>query len=212
MRIWACAVAVLLLASSAVPASALNWSIGGNLGMIWDSPSDKDKDFNEDGVNEIESRTIFAWPFAGTMPGLRVGFTGASPQHEIYFDTGLNYTTEKDIGTTRAFTGTANYQYNFGSSGSMAPYLTGGVGLISAGLKDETISPAFDVGAMSVVYGGGVGIRHKMGNGNGTLRAEVRFDRVSEGTDTVGGSKYLVIPESSLVTLKLGFDLWDIAK
>lgn len=202
MRIWGSVVTVLLLVASAVPASALNWSVGANLGFAMESPASK---------YDAENTTSFAWPFSGTTPGLRFGFTGASPAHEFYLDTGLQYSSTKDVTTTRSFVGTANYQYNFGSSGNLSPYLTAGAGFVMAGVKIEDPDPdlALDVSANSAVFGGGVGIRHKMGNGNGTMRAEVRFDRTTEGSDTVGGFKVPILLESSIITVKVGFDLWD---
>jgi hypothetical protein len=200
MKIWGCVVAVLLLASSAVPASALNWSAGANLGIAFDSPTD----------DALESTTTFGWPFSGTMPGLRFGFTGASPTHEFYIDTGLNYSSTKDVTTTRSFIGTGNYQYNFGSSGNLSPYLTAGAGFVMVGFKDETDpDDVLDISANSAIFGGGVGIRHKMGNGHGTMRAEVRYDRTTEGKDEIGGVEIPIIPETSIITLKFGFDLWD---
>ena len=199
MKLWGCVVAVLLLASTAMPAHAMNWSVGANLGLAFDSPTDDD----------LESTTTFAWPFSGTMPGLRFGFAGTGP-HEFYLDTGLNYSSTKDVTTVRSFVATANYQYNFGSSGNLSPYLTGGAGFVMTGFKDETDpDDVLDLSANGAVFGAGVGIRHKMGNGNGTMRAEVRFDRVTEGTDEIGGVEIPLIPETSVFTIKFGFDLWD---
>jgi opacity protein-like surface antigen len=189
--------AVLVVVAAATPASALNWSAGANLGFDVLSPSSK---------YDAESTTEFSLPSSGATPGLRFGFTGTNPEHEVYVDLGLQYSSTKNTITQRAFTGAANYQYNFKMSGAVSPYVTAGAGFVLVGEKDER-DPDFvtDLSASSAVFGGGVGIRHKMGNGHGTLRAEARFDRLTEGTDDI----FILIPEANVFGLKLGFDLWD---
>src|SRR5437870_1042065 len=139
MRFKSSLVATLFLVLLAAPAGAMNWSLGANLGFAVLSPT----------ASNSKSTTVFAWPNQAPIPGLRVGFTGQNPQHEIFFDTALLLTSQKDIGSTRDFTATANYQYNFGASGSVAPFVTFGGGLVLTGLKDETVNPTFDISASS---------------------------------------------------------------
>ena len=205
MRVVGTIAALLLIAASAVPASAVNWSIGANLGANVILPEDTDVD--GDGIKDnLQNTTEFAWPHSGLTPGLRVGFTGANPQHEFYFDTGLFMSSTKDGISTSDFSASANYQYNFGSSGSVAPYFTVGAGLLFDRFKNDTPPPpSVELSATSGIFGGGLGIRHKMGNGHGTLRAEVRYDRITEGKD----QNIPIIIESNIVGFKLGFDLWD---
>jgi len=78
--------------------------------------------------------------------------------------------------------------------------VTGGVGLASVGFDFGS-----SVSAISAQFGGGLGVRHKMGNEHGVLRGEVRYDRVTEGKD----SGTIIIPETGIFGVKLGFDLWD---
>lgn len=203
MKRWGSVVAVALLVSAAAPASAMNWSLGANLGLSIVSPDSK---------YDVEDRTIFGWPsapdfaFDSPLAGIRVGFTGEQPAHEIYVDSGVSYASVKDAGSQRSVVITANYQYNFGT-GSVAPYLTAGAGFVLGGLKIESSDPtvAVDVSGTGAIFGGGVGLRHKMGNGHGTMRGEVRFDRTTEGKD----GDIPVIFESNVFGIKLGFDLWD---
>jgi hypothetical protein len=176
------------------PAHAFNWSLGANLGLTILSPS-------EDGQ---ESITVFGWPSPGflniiTTPGLRVGFAGENPQHQFYLDTGMTYFST-DGASFRSTQLTGNYQYNFASGGSTAPYLTGGLGFNN--LSSDDFFGEF--GATSIVFGAGVGLQHRIGNGNGTLRAELRVDRAGEGED----NNAPIIPESTNIGLKMGFDLW----
>jgi hypothetical protein len=186
------ATVALLLVVTAVPARALNWSLGANLGLSIISPD------NGDNV------TMFSWPSGGlltlfTTPGLRVGFTGQNPQHEIYIDTGLSLISSNGA-SLNTLQMSGNYQYNFGSSGNLSPYLTAGVGFASYSESDGG-----SISAISPMLGGGLGLRHKMGNGHGTLRAEARLDHLNEGED----SGFVVISAANTFGIKLGFDLWD---
>lgn len=82
----------------------------------------------------------------------------------------------------------------------MSPYLTGGLGFVSVG-----VSNGGDVGATSIVFGGGVGIRHRMGNRHGVLRGELRLDHFTQGDD----GPIVLIEEANSIGLRLGFDFWD---
>jgi hypothetical protein len=190
-RLSILAAVAALMAVSAVPASALHWSLGANLGAQFVNP-DPGEDFS-----------VFSWPNT-LMPGIRVGFTGENPQHEFYLDTGLMLLSAEDF-SSRSFVTTGNYQYNFASQSSNNFYLTGGGGFAVEGSTIDTPVGEIEESATSFLWGGGVGIRHKMGNGHGTLRAEVRYDMIGEGED----DGISVIPESSVFGIKLGFDLWD---
>jgi hypothetical protein len=178
----------LTLAVAVAPAAAMNWSIGANLGAQFASPTD----------DNIDNASAIGWP----QGGLRVGFVGENPVHEVYLDTELDIFSQGDF-SANDFGVMANYQYNFGSQGSTAPYVTGGVGVGFSSIDFGT--PGSDVSASAVVFGGGVGLRHKMGNGHGTLRGEVRYDRQGKGED----GNVVVIEEAGIIGIKLGFDLWD---
>jgi len=203
MRVVGCVAALLLVAASAVPAHAMNWSIGANLGANIILP--QDTDINGDGIkDDLENSVDFAWPQNGLTPGLRFGFVGENPQHEFFFDTGLFLTSSKNSSFSQ-FSASANYQYNFGGTGSVSPYVTFGAGFLIQRSKDETVLPNIDLSGTGGVFGGGLGIRHRMGNGHGTMRAEVRFDRTTEGKD----GTVIIFPASNIIGFKLGFDLWD---
>jgi len=214
MRVAGLAAALLLMVATVVPAQAFNWSVGANLGYGLFIP--KEKDFDTDGEGSVDLQldnvSAFAWPSETPIPGIRFGFAGENPVHEFYIDTGLFISSTKvnnlDI-STRHFDVTGNYQYNFPTSGSVAPYLTAGGGVMVEGIKDQTISSDYDLSATAGLFGGGVGIRHKMGNGHGVLRAEARVDYLTEGTDTVGNTQIIIQQKGTAFRVKLGFDLWD---
>lgn len=190
MRRLGILIPAVLLLGSAVPAHALNWSLGSNLGFSSIDPS-----------GGGDNTSVFAWPNNVIVftPGMRVGFTGDSPQHEFFIDTGF-ILVSSGSNSTRYMDLIANYQYNFNTS-SLSPYVTGGIGIASVGFDSGGPS----ISATSVQFGGGVGLRHKMGNGHGVLRGEVRYDRVNEGDD----GAVVVIDELGIIGIKLGFDLWD---
>lgn len=203
MRVVGWFAALLLVSASAVPASAMNWSIGANLGANINIPADTD--VNGDGIkDDLQNVVDFSWPQNVLTPGLRIGFVGDNPQHEFFIDTGLFIASAKNFSSSN-FSASANYQYNFSSTASVAPYVTGGAGVVFDRSKDETGTITVETSATAGIFGGGLGIRHKMGNGHGTMRAEVRFDRVTEGKDGV----VPIIIESNIIGFKLGFDLWD---
>lgn len=204
MRVVGWTAALLLMVASAVPARAMNWSIGANLGASIILP--EDTDVNGDGIKDnLENEVDFAWPQNGLIPGLRVGFAGENPKHEFFFDTGLFLASTKNASFSQ-FSGTANYQYNFGGgTGSVSPYFTAGGGLLVERSKDKTPPPTVELSGTAGIFGAGLGIRHKMGNGHGTLRGEVRFDRTTEAKDT----GILIFPAANIISFKLGFDLWD---
>src|SRR6185503_6196062 len=99
MRIIRSAVLVTLwIAGVAVPAHAMNWSLGANLGYTSYNP------------DEGETVSIFAWPSTTQFvtPGLRIGFMGDNPIHEFHLDTGL-VLVSSDGASSSIVTFTGNY-------------------------------------------------------------------------------------------------------
>ena len=185
---WAAALLLCAVVGSAAPADAagLNWSLGASLGFESFMPS-------ESGADDVNT---FGWP----LFGLRVGFAGDNPKHEVYLLSAISHVSSGGT-TLRSWAMTGNYQYNFATGGAIQPYLTAGLGLQGFGFKDSD----GDESATSFLFGGGFGVRHKMGNGHGVLRGEVRYDHNSEGTQ----GNAVLIPEGGTVGVRLGFDLWD---
>jgi hypothetical protein len=184
-------------ATSTSTGAKSNWSLGANFGMSFVDP--------ELGSNS----TVLAWPADGSatayQPGIRVGYTKEKTPSEFYVDTGLAYMTGGGFPST-SFELTANYQYNFNSKQpkSLNPYLTGGFGMVSASYDYDVGSGPDGAGATSLIYGLGVGLRHRISDGHGTIRAEFRFDHLTEGDDT----GLVIIDSSNIIGIKLGFDIW----
>jgi len=189
MRSTVWALALLLL--SAIPARAGNWSIGSNFGFVLVPGGSFDHR-----VSVSAAGDVFYF-----MPGLRFGLQSTSQRQECFLDGGLSLLSSDEFSETAA-QATANYQYNLGTGPSIL-YLTGGGGVATRFIGDlgpggTTVNP------VSFVGGGGVGVRHKVGEGHGTLRAEARLDYVTEGKDW----DQVLIPKGTAFGVKLGFDLW----
>lgn len=168
---------------TAVPASATNVGLGANLAFEIAQP-------NVDGAENVSA---FGWPIGG----LRLGFAGEKRTHEVYLLSQLSFMSQ--AGESYSTYGlTANYQYNFASEG-VRPFVTFGGGF--QGIND-TVGVG-SVNPVAVLFGGGVGLSHKMGE-QGRLRAEIRFEKNNEGK-----SKDVVqIVEATHFIFRVGFDLW----
>jgi hypothetical protein len=172
-------------------AAGLNWGVGANLGFSMYTPDSKYAPYDK-------TETSFGWPTGG----LRISFAGEKPMHEVYLETSLAYVSYEDAGSIHDFVVTGNYQFNFDMKGPMVPYLTAGAGIDMFGVKPET---GDGVSTSSILFGGGVGVAHHMGNGCGRLRAEVRYDMIGEGKD----GEEVIVDKAGEIGVKLGFDLWD---
>ncbi len=188
---------VLFALLPAAPAAAINWGIGADLGYNLFMPD----------YDDVENITVIGLPLCpgagetATIPvigGLRVSFTGEKPTHEIWLGTSINRFGVEDY-SIMSMQLSGNYQFNFATQGGLDPYVTAGVGLYRVGYSADDDSES----AMSTYFGGGVGVAYKMGTGR--LRAEARYDVVSEGE--VDNDP--VIPKGGNLGLKLGFDLWN---
>lgn len=172
----ACLLALLPTASRA------EFSLGTNLGLTFHRLS-----------GAGSSTTLIEWPnSAGDYePGLRVGFRPADLHHEIYVNSGL--ISQSHSGSNfHVVEATLNYQYNLLPDDATTAYLTVGGGLLSVG---SSSSPS----ATSGLLGGGLGVRFRVSEGHGSLRAEARYDRLGESDR---------LHEASLFGVRLGFDLW----
>lgn len=184
--------AVLLAMLPATTVHAGNWGIGANLGFqVFQGP-------------DVEDYNTVAWPSMNLLPGLRVSFAGWGP-HEFYVDSHLNLASSSS-NSSRDFIAQAGYMYVFPSSSNLSTYLTAsaGAGFSAIDISDP-VGGDINASAAGANFGGGIGIRHSMGNGHGTLRAEVRYDRFSKGED----KGFILLDEGDAFSVKLGFDLWD---
>ncbi len=174
----ACLLALLPAASRA------DFSLGTNLGMTFHRLS-----------GASSSTTLIEWPnSAGDYePGLRVGFRPSDPHHELYVNSGL-ISQSHEGSNYHIIEATLNYQYNFLPDDPSTAYLTIGSGLLSVGGSSSSSDT-------SGLFGGGLGVRFRVSEGHGSLRAEARYDRLGESHDHE-------LHKASLFGIRLGFDLW----
>jgi hypothetical protein len=191
-------VLVLLAMIPAAQARVVKWGIGADLGYNVFMPSSD--------YEKWENINAFGWPMGGSSPeaptfgGLRVVFQGENPAREVWLGTSLALLSSGGVHFNR-FQLTANYQYNFPAEGRTRPYVTGGAGLTGMGHGSEGHGGR---SAMGALFGVGAGIAYRVGDGAGRLRAEIRYDRLTEGKDD--GS--ILIPKGGNLGIRLGFDLW----
>lgn len=57
------------------------------------------------------------------------------------------------------------------------------------------------------MIGTGIGVRKFVSDGHGLLRAELRYDRVFEREKVLSPSATFTFPNTTLFSVKLGFDL-----
>lgn len=180
---------VSILAGGSRPAAA-DWSVGSNLGVtIWMPSGGGD---NTVFVNVPAGSQLLV---IGTMPGLRLGIADAERREEFHLDAGLavvggggeTYTTLQLQG---------DYQHSFGSKETGQPYLTAGIGI------DELSGGGDSFNRWR--FGFGVGHRQFVAGGHGSVRGELRYDRVPEKSE--GG--FTTLPALNVFEMRIGFDLW----
>ena len=129
--------------------------------------------------------------FGSIQPGMRVGHVAAGGGYDIYLDTGVNY-TNGDGSSFYTVLSTLNVQFNFSPTAGTTPYATAGGGISVVGGSGSSTEN-------NAMFGLGVGVRHRISDGHGGLRGELRYDRLvaSGGADDLNS-----------FGLKLGVDLW----
>jgi hypothetical protein len=183
--------AFLLVTASSSEAAAARWSLGTNLGVTFLSYDDTDNDYTLIGVPSQGFLTLLP------PPGLRFGIAPQGSPAEFFFDTGfMNANLNGNSFTVFQLSG--NVQYNF-SNGTTHPYVAAGAGL-SRISDDDFLFSSED--AIAPTFGAGLGVRHRLSHGFGTLRAEIRYDRL------VADSDEIFFADGNSIALKLGFDVW----
>ena len=88
---------------------------------------------------------------------------------------------------------TASFQHTFFARASNAAFANAGAGIYHEGGVAQSTTTA--------MYGGGIGMRHMVGQQKGAVRVELRLDRLRSNDD-------LGRPALNVLGLRLGFDLW----
>lgn len=184
--------AMWAMALAARPASA-DWSVGNNLGLSILMPS-----------GGGDTAVLFDAPagagsgflMLGAMPGMRFGFTNDARQEEFHLDSGLSLISGSgDSFTSLQITGNFQHAFRPRSQGSQ-PFITLGAGanLLSGG----------GTSVSSLVMGLGIGQRVWVADEHGSVRFELRYDRVGEAKD----NGYVVQEALNTFQVRIGYDLW----
>jgi hypothetical protein len=184
--------ALVLVSLFAGVANAGTWGIGSNLGL---------NVLAADG-----ERSYLALSWAGdpvqAMPGLRLSVRGEEGRTALHLDHGFQLLNGDDFGQSATHT-TLGVSYALRAEGMLIPFVSVGAGIATRWVKG--LGPGGQsVATLSGVFGGGLGMRREVARGSGTLRAEARYEYVSEGEDL--GT--VLLPAQSVIGLRLGFDLW----
>jgi len=197
MRLISLFVVILSCVLPAVAAAASTWTLGANVGLSILMASD--------GGSDLTALSLPAQngPLSGgTLAGLRIGLLSPGERHESYLDWGLSHLSSGGESLT-GFIGTLNHQFILGAGrGSTQPYLTLGLGLTYQREHTQNIFGSESISGTNPLFGGGIGVQHRVGHDHGALRGEVRYDRLVEGSGDLG------LPSANAVSFKLGFDLW----
>lgn len=170
---WCWLIVALVLAAPSLAEAGM--SLGTNLGVVR---------LSSDGSSSL-SLSAPSDLYFGIQPGLRLGFTGEKGMDQTYFDAGLVMVEDASLWAV-----TANYQRNFLRSPT-SPYVT-----LGGGFHAYSFGGTLEANPL---FGGGLGVTHRLANGHGELRAEFRVDalRAPQSGNTL-----------TSVGLKTGFDLW----
>jgi hypothetical protein len=174
LRVAVLPVLAVMLAPPALAAS--HASLGVNLGVVSLSTED-------------ESSTLVSIPsdvLLGIQPGLRIGLPGENRLDDFYFDTGFVVVSSSSLWML-----TVNYQRNF-TRAATAPYLTVGGGF-------RTYSTDNGGGNTGALFGGGLGVIHRLAESRGDLRLELRLDALNDSELSSTLKSFGV---------KAGFDVW----
>lgn len=182
---------VMLLALSANGADAARCSLGANLGVTFFSFDESESNYLLVGLPSQGFLTILP------PPGFRLGIAPQESPVEFFLDMGF-LSADLDGASFTAFQLGGNVQYNF-SNAPTHPYVTVGAGMSRVGSEDFLFSNEH---AVAPTFGAGLGLRHRLSHGFGTLRAEIRYDRLVEDADGIFFS------DGNSIALKLGFDVW----
>ncbi len=179
-------------------AASATWTLGANVGLSILMPSE--------GGGDLRALSLPAQDGllnGGTLAGLRIGLVAPDERHEFYLDWGLSLLSGGGESLT-GFMGTLNYQHNLGTGrGSTEPYLTLGLGLAYRREHFENFFTGSEtISGTNPLFGGGIGVQHRVGRSHGALRGEIRYDRLAEGSGDLG------VASMNALSFKLGFDLW----
>ncbi len=196
VRRYAMGVGLVLCAALAAPVHAAEWSLGATGGFNYYATS-------EGGRQSFGTGLPFAGPSLEFQPALRLEARGRRSRHAFAVDFGLGFQGLEATFATRSAVAVGSLLHAFGEGRGVAAFasLEGGVGYFS--YEDLTRIGPGRVSGASALYGGGLGLFHRMKNGHGRVRFELRYLRVGGATD----HGLVIVPRGHSAGALAGFDL-----
>lgn len=191
--VWAAIVSLLLTSGSSASAEV---SLGASFGYTHLSYRNTAQVTNN----------VFGVP--GTQewgqPGLRVGYLAPGDRWNVNIDVGLVHRFGSIGMDETTFQLLPQFQFNEQSRGGVIPFFSGGLGV-----QHETavVSSSTSVTATRPVLSVGLGVRKSVSHGNGLVRIELDYAHLFDQVVEIGPSTTLTFPTTSVISVKLGFDL-----
>jgi len=185
-----------LLILSATPLHAAEWSIGASGG------------FNYLVASEGDFQTFGAgFPYSGPslefQPALRIERRGERSRNGIAIDLGFGFRGHEDAFTTHSIIVLGSLTRAFGEGRPLAAFASLGGGLGYFSYEDLSRAGSGRQSGTGAIFGAGAGVFHRLGNGNGRIRLEIRYQRVEGATD----DGLVITPKGHSASAQLGFDL-----
>ncbi len=181
---------------SAAPLHAAEWSIGASGGLNHFVAS-------EGGLQTFGTGFPYSGPSLEFQPAFRIERRGEGSRNGIALDLGFGFRGHEDTFTTHSIVVLAHLTHALGEGKPLAAFasLGGGVGYFS--YEDLSRAGSGRQSGTGAIYGGGAGVFHRLGNGHGRIRLEIRYQRVEGATD----DGLVVTPKGHSTSAQLGFDL-----
>lgn len=144
------------------------------------------------------------------QPGFRIGYRLPGGRWEVLADAGLE--TVRRSGTMSADETTLEampqVQANIAEWRGWSPFVNAGVGVLH---ETAFITYGASYVVTRPVFGAGAGARRSVSDGHGSVRIELRYDRVPKRTTSLksySSADDFVFPTTDMLSVKLGFDLF----
>lgn len=190
------AICLGLLALFAARLHAAEWSIGASGGFNYFIAGEGD-------FQSFGTGFPYSGPSLEFQPAFRIERRGERSRNGIAVDLGFGFRGHEDTFTTHSIVVLGSLRRAFGEGRPLAAFasLSGGLGYFS--YEDLSRAGSGRLSGAGAIYGGGVGVFHRLGNGHGRIRMEIRYQRVEGAAD----DGFVVTPEGHSASAQLGFDL-----
>lgn len=159
-----------------------------------------------DSAAEDYSNNIVGIPGSAswTQPGLRIGYASPGGRWDLNADIGLVRRSGPIFSDQTTIEVLPQLQVSARGPDLPGLFMNVGVGFVHEAVPSLASTT---VTATRPVLGAGVGARMPVADGHGFLRAELRYEHISESEKRLSPFSTFTFPSTNLFSLKLGFDL-----